>query len=56
MKWDQGMLVGMKTVVVPPKHHVSEATHDWLGLQVEIAEHGVTFSAAEEAGSVAVDS
>ncbi|CAJ1953577.1 unnamed protein product [Cylindrotheca closterium] len=45
----------MNGVFAALKHHGGEALHNWLGLDMEVAKHGVTFPASNELDGVAID-
>jgi hypothetical protein len=47
--------VGKKGVVAVRHHKRGEALHDWLSLQVKVAEHLVGAPATEEADEISVD-
>ena len=56
MEWHKdGAPIGDEGVVATEEHDLREVAHDGLGLQMEVAEHGVTTPATEELDDIAID-
>lgn len=52
--WDK-VLCRMNGVFAAVKHHGGETLHNWLGLDMEVAKHGVAFPATNELDGVPID-